>query len=225
MSTYEKLIGLQKMNYLISYPRSGNTWVRFILEKISGLPTAGIQGPESLSIDQPIHKRPHFKKHLENVNGDPIIYKAHYPRHIYSFDGKLILIARDPKECIVRHTSALNTRDLDEYMELIKLYDQWSGNKLLIYYEDLLQNPSETILSIVSFMDLNQESYRNFMSKYDYFFDLSVKGYVYKNIKSETGGKKIKFHQKKLTKQQIDIFNLYIEDKYQDLKNYINRYL
>ena len=95
------------MNRLISYPRSGNHWVRFIIEFLSNRPTDYLLNED----DGPIHKNTFYFRKLEVPspihikNKDPIFYKQHdiesHPE--VKNDEKVILIIRDPKEAVVRH--------------------------------------------------------------------------------------------------------------------------
>ena len=64
------------MNYLLSYPRSGNTWLRLIIEWFSGRPSRGLS-----KSDTPIYKAKNstkdmnrlIKKPLKHVGGNIII--------------------------------------------------------------------------------------------------------------------------------------------------------
>lgn len=222
------------MNYLLSYPRSGNTWVRFILEWFSGRPTNGISN-NNLSISKSRVSKPKQNKlisnELKHVKGKPIIQKAHWTNQITNKNGKLILLLRNPIEAILRHnpelTNLQNHKDVVWYMDLIKLYDSWDNKrKIIIYYEDLIQEPKKTIIQIVEFMELDLHKVQNFMKSYDYFFNLSINFYDNKGSggKSKTKGNKIIHHSSKLNEKQKKKFEVYLNKNYCKLLPYLKKY-
>jgi len=208
------------MNYLVSYPRSGNTWVRFILEWVSGRPSKGLS-----SIDKPMHQR--ISGPLTHVNGETIIQKAHWVKNIKNKKGKLILIIRNPLEVILRHTKKLDNKDIDWYMSLIKIYEEWDHkNKIILYYEDLINEPKTEIKKIIKFMDLDLNKLDDFMGSYDEFFDLSVNYYNNKGEgnTSKTKGKFLVYHSLDLKKEDITNFKNYVVKNYPNLITYLNKY-
>lgn len=220
---------MNNKNVLLSYPRSGNHWVRFIIEWFSGRPTKGLT-----PADPPIHKNLPNKDILAHVNGNNfIIYKEHgIPKGNLN---KLILILRNPKECIYRHTKDLKVGQIDSYMKLINFYNNYGGKKLLIHYEDLILEPKNIITTITKFLEIyKEEKINNFMENYDLFFKESVNIYDNTNKNkiisgnkkrvSETKGEKILYHSKKIEETKIKDFNNYINKKYPNIKNYILRY-
>ena len=215
-------------NFLISYPRSGNHWVRFIIEWFSGKPTNGL----SLD-DPPIHKSIPNKNILSHVKtNDFIIHKSHFtPKKA----NKLILILRNPKECIYRHKKKLDKENIDNYMSLINFYNNHKKMKLLLYYEDLILNPKDVITDITKFLEIySEKKMNNFMENYDFLFKESIK--VYDNSgktkkvfgsklrTSETKGEKIIHHSNKINEKELSQYNKYIENKYKHIKKYISRY-
>ena len=208
------------MNYLVSYPRSGNTWVRFILEWVSGRPSKGLS-----SNDKPMYQR--INGPLTHVNGETIIQKAHWVKNIKNKKGKLILIIRNPLEVILRHTKKLDDKDIDWYMSLIKIYEEWDHkNKIILYYEDLINEPKTEIKKILKFMDLDLNKLDDFMGSYDEFFDLSVNYYNNKGKgnKSKTKGKILVYHSLDLKKEDIANFKNYVVKNYPNLITYLNKY-
>jgi hypothetical protein len=215
-------------NVLLSYPRSGNHWVRFIIEWFSGKPTKGLS-PN----DPPIKNSILNKEILSHVKGDFIIHKEHgVPKGNIN---KLILILRNPKECIYRQTKNLAINQIDSYMKLVNFYENYGGKKFLLYYEDLITNPKNSVKKIIDFMDIYDENkFNDFMENYDLFFGESIK--IYDNTNkmkivsgnkfrtSETKGKSIIYHVKKINQDKIKIFNEHINKKHSNLKKYINRY-
>lgn len=215
-------------NILLSYPRSGNHWVRFIIEWFSGRPTKGLS-PN----DPPIKTSILNQKILSHVKGEFIVHKKHgVPKGNIN---KLILILRNPKECIYRQTKNLNVDQINAYMKLINFYENYKGEKFLMYYEDLITDPKNTVTTLVNFMGIYDDDKINaFIENYDLFFEESIKIYDNTNkIKivsgnkqrtSETKGKSVVHHSKKISEDKLKIFNEHINKNYLNLKKYIIRY-
>lgn len=219
------------MNYLVSYPRSGNTWVRFILEWFSGRPSNG-----SSIKDRPLHRtiksKSKFgeliKKELEHVKGSTIIQKAHTISEVIYKKGKLILLIRNPMEAILRHRAELQNEEyVKHFMSLIELYDEWPNeNKIIVYYEDLLEHPQKNIESIVRFMELDLNKLTDFMNSYDELFNLSINFYDTKTDgnASKTKGKKLIHHSLNLSEEEIINFKTYLNNTYPKLTTYLRKY-
>jgi len=211
------------MNYLLSLPRSGNHWVRFILEWFSESPSMCLTND-----DKPLclnFKNPNPLSHVK-INNKPIIHKAHFLKHIVSTNGKLILLLRNYKECIIRHKNRIKPQDLDEYMGLIKLYDRWDNEKrLIIYYEELLQQPKKVIEEILSFMELKNERLDYFIDNYDTLFNSSVNFYNRKET-SFSKGSDLSYHTKNYpNKEEIIMSDKYMKNNYKEFIEYFKEYL
>jgi len=143
--------GLYDLPVLVSYPRSGTNWVRFIIESLSGKATPGrvrLHKGKDYAVD---------RAHSAAKNG-----------HKYK---KMILVLRDYRECLIRHNIELwkeyanVERFLKEtlitskpywYIENIKAFDKFKGEKLLLYYEDLVNSPETSILNLASILEVDQ---------------------------------------------------------------------
>jgi predicted SAM-dependent methyltransferase len=157
---------MNKQAYLLSYPRSGNHWVRYIIEWFSGRPTSGdIQvsiEDDRLIEDDTIYLNPedgpiNTRCDMPHLEGLPIVKKRHAIR---IGDGKnlpLILLIRDYKECVLRQltlkgvsdisiSNPLVKHELDLYLNLIRTYNSWYDDKLVIEYIDI-KNPNEAIIN------------------------------------------------------------------------------
>jgi hypothetical protein len=195
-------------NYLLSYPRSGNTWVRYIVEVMSKRPTIGYDN----KTDIPIGKRRNIGV---NLNAEPILIKRHNLHEKYKDGDKLILIVRDYKECIIRHsasedgkqslldkskfkfdkeTNGLHSDGVD-YIGCIEHYEKWPGDKLFVYYEDLLTNHTKEIPRIVDFLGIDKRQVPGFLDMYRHHFKQAIQAY---HEKSYTGGVKLQYHQNKI---------------------------
>lgn len=134
---------MSEANCIISYPRSGNTLIRFLIEYITerividyneDIPNSAIKYLSDNDLDIVPKNPPILRKfHLvdENLNEKEKIG-----------DSKVNLIIRDYYECIVSHSKrgCLDSLELQikKYCDLIRYYD-WSKNQgCVIYYEDLI---------------------------------------------------------------------------------------
>ncbi len=214
--------------YLLSHPRSGNHWVRFLVEWFSGRPTLGCLGNKETDI--PIHKGFNDERDsLKHVDEDsnPILIKAHNISEIINNDMGIIIILRDPKETIVSHWRNINKERMDQYISLIKLFDEFEGNKKIIYYEDLINNPKKEITEILDFLNINKDRIEEFMEDYEYYFKTSVNFYK-KNRKGrgQTEGKDLKFFTNNfLGKKDINFVKNYVLRQPDNIQSYLLRYL
>lgn len=213
------------MKYLIaSFPRSGNHWVRYIVEYCTRLRTMG----EGAKKYWQKHDRPIFER-IGNkfYNGERYIGRK---RHKIKKPDKgldMILIVRNYREVLPRHQPKLFTSSpkitprLDEisryYINLIRYYHNWPQRKMLVYYEDLISNVYE-IYRIMKFIN-HTHKFCEFHNSIDEHRNkcLCICNHV-------TDGTKPVFHSKKLTAKWIDLLDG-IFDKWPGLKsNYLDRY-
>ena len=216
-------------NALWSCPSSGNHWGRFIAEYLTGCPTSGCQDSPS---DVPIclNTFPSEEHPLIHVNPEApfVFYKSHWVYKITP-GSTILLIIRDYHEVI---SCQPNIRELVRkafiYLNLIATYDRFSGNKMVIYYEDLLTYPEREISRIRYFLNASDERFKTFMDSYDYYAELSTQGKKRIWLGYNSAGD-IKFHQKRLSKQNLltrkNFFQVFLATKqYQCAKPYIARY-
>lgn len=165
--------------FLTSYPRSGNTWVRFLIANLLH-PREDIQWTDVQEVIPDIYKV--ARRTIDRLP-DPRLLKSHeyfdprYPRVIY--------VVRDPRDVAVSyfHFQAkvgLLTQDahiatfvrlfldgsVDGFGTWAEHVESWlstrgdTGSFLLIRYEDLLAEPLRTLTQIAEFLhlDANEES-------------------------------------------------------------------
>ncbi|MTJ11409.1 sulfotransferase domain-containing protein [Anabaena sp. UHCC 0187] len=158
--------------YLVSYPRSGNTWMRVIMaELVYGKSGESIEDIQYYVPD--IHRKTYAK---DVINSEFNLIKSH---HLYRRDHKevktykkIIYIIRDPRDVVVSYYKYLkNLRGyplgFDEFIlnwisgriwpcswqehinSWIGLGNQNSGIELeILRYEDLLVNPEPELLKL-----------------------------------------------------------------------------
>lgn len=134
---------MNDINCLISYPRSGNTLIRFLIEYIT----------ERIVVDYNEEIPDSAIKYLIGdqfsiiPKNPPILRKFHLVDDSLNEkekigDSKVNLIIRDYYDCIVSHSKRGCTDSLEmqikKYCDLIRYYD-WSKNQgSVVYYEDLV---------------------------------------------------------------------------------------
>jgi len=218
------------MNLLLSYPRSGNTWFRYCIESLTKKPTIGYTTKNSANFDKnPIG---HFSNIGVDLSANKILVKRHETNSVEDVE-KLILVVRDYKECVIRHSEKkkVDISDLKKacsssessknYMQMIKYYDEFKGDKFIVYYEDLVNNLENTLRAIIKFLGEGEDNLDSFIKELDNHKEESLKIYG----SSKTRGKSIKHHSNKLTEEQKKEWDNYIKDNYRNLfDKYLKRY-
>ncbi len=187
--------------YLLSFPRSGNHWVRYILEYFSGRPTIGDGQTEMRTDWTGIVDSPIFIRVPElNVNSQalPIAFKRHFINEDNSDKNiPVIIILRNYKEVFMRSMQEhmvgweepLNTLAIvQKYMNLINEFELCKTKKLVIYYEDLMQYPEENIKKILKFCKLSTDKLYNFLENYDKHTKSVLSMYSKTVAKTQTDG-------------------------------------
>jgi hypothetical protein len=143
---------------LASYPRSANHWLRYIIEYLSKHPTLGEGNRNSDTKDPPVFKRLGMEDYY--VSTDAIAVKRHRVRDQDDRSKKMIFVVRDYREVIFRHFkqpfSIFRMRKMEKhirmYLDLIRCYNDWPSDKLMIRYEDLIKDPEGTISRLAQFI-------------------------------------------------------------------------
>lgn len=185
---------------LLSYPRSGNHWVRFVLEWFSGRPSLGCRTNPR---DRPIATN-RFTSELNplehvDLSAEPVCRKSHGTRGEYALDGEepLLLLVRDWRECLTRE-NALNTAGYSYWNALNDMYINYAGRKLLVHYEDLILSPLDTIETIVRFANCFTETkMHEFAQRYETLANLSRTA-TERDWKPAVSGNDILHHQKNI---------------------------
>ena len=169
----------------------------------------------------------------------PPIEKVHVRKEIRKSGGdfvndKLILIVRNPKEALSRHggreitlpmllgQQAKGNDDPRIYFDNIALFDEWAPeNRLLIYYEDLLSRPIQTLVRAIMFLGEPLDYIDDFMNHYDFHKKKAIDLYR----ESQSHGDDLLFHSKLIDaeyRKQIDqwikelhpaIWKTYLQDR------------
>ena len=202
---------------LWSHPHSGNTWVRFIVEYLTGRPSCGtsIKNLNDASI---CLRRMKFMLPLIHVNmSKPFsIYKQHRPYPLTK-NSSLILLIRDYSTCMSKVSM-----EFYQYLDLIVAYDRFDGKKMLIYYEDLLTKPQVEVYKLKQFFNAPEKRYKTFMKRYQ----------RYQSISQKLRGNRAKsiLYEKENLSQAVEYMNrqfaqLLNKPEYQCAKPYLARYM
>lgn len=171
--------------YLPSFPRSGNHWIRSLVEEASGIATSSV-------------KRDRHPKHLFEafpwggycpdhgytgirrypIKNDIVLIKTHFPasKRASIFDGlpykKVVRLIRHPVDSFyseyIRITSLhggtakdkVPHETVEELIELwVKFQSYWDNqeNVVTLRYEDFLLNPEDNLRIILNVMNYNVE--------------------------------------------------------------------
>ena len=148
---------------LLSYPRSGNTLLRFFSESAFERPSLGFKDDEhklhsSRLRDKPIFLRDDWRS-INISNKKPIFVKRHDTRDL---NNRIVLIVRKPAECILSHIGR-TTQEVDEkriseevnrYFDIIHKFQAHPGPKMLIHYEDLVTTPQDELRNLSEFFGI-----------------------------------------------------------------------
>lgn len=153
--------------FIASYPRSGNTWVRFLIASLLTRETVHFRNIDRFVPD--LHK----KWWVSAVKGRPRFIKSHIP--CYEHYPKSVYIVRDGRDALVSffHYHAERRNFKGSFSEFVKKeaseqFGTWAAHvsnalqfasdhpsrMLIVRYEDLLAAPLEEIKKIASFCGL-----------------------------------------------------------------------
>lgn len=127
-------------NYILSYPHSGNTWLRYCIEYLTHRRTIG---HEDFSISE---RKDNFLN--VNLSMPPVAIKRHeFKDGEYSpKTDKMIFVIRNPSECI-KHDQDVNKEFLKYYSLLMFYKDNYIyGKSAIIRYENLFNTQLKYVL-------------------------------------------------------------------------------
>ena len=203
-----------KKSFLLSFPRSGNTFTRYFVEYLTKHPTTSAS---TFPYDK--NKKPKITDSnslLKNIGINnvlkyekDILIKKHNMFNSEKYIYPMIFVIRNYKEVLLRHygdkKNAIKNipySDNCNYYKCLKDFNEWENNKIIIYYEDLITKTEETIKKVIKFLDkFNIKEYNNFIKNLEQHKRNSIKSYDIINhnqSSSITKGKSTIFHSKKL---------------------------
>jgi len=215
-------------NILVCYPRSGSTWLRYIIEYFTNKATMGGYNVP-LAVEQSILK----------INTPSILTRKHeWDNNWNPHNTRVLLLVRNYKECIIRNMQDIMPVGIEmlnnsivgnkyfNYILPIISFNDFDGKKQLMYYEDLIQNLESEIKKMLSFFEfeISQTAIEEFIHNVSYHKSKSIEIYN-TDYYSETGGATISHHANKLTRdQQILWDNVAHESAPVVYQKYLTRY-
>lgn len=223
---------MKKPYYLLSYPRSGNHWMRYIIEWFSGQYTLGDLmvaevTPEMGDINDPYwinpDDKPIFKRcDMPILTLGPIVKKRHSIRKGEDKSTGLIFLIRDYKECILRHLQLGGVavskesvyKQIDNYTSLIEEYNNWNDNKFLINYNDIKILNKDVLIKLLTFLDVEVNEYKvDLFLKNIEFHKQNAIGTVAVDGNTSFNSSDVKYHSSKITEDVSNMFDEYYKAK------------
>lgn len=206
---------------LASYPRSANHWMRYIVEFLSKQPTLGEGNRNTEAKDPPVFMRLGMDDYYETT--EAIAVKRHIVRDEDDRSKKLIFVVRDYREVIFRHFkrpfSIFRMRKMEQhiqmYLDLIRCYNEWPSDKLMIRYEDLIKDPEGSIATLAQFIG-KREKLSELLENLEQHQERCVS--MYDACKgSHTKGKSTSYHSKQYGKAWKRYLDWRIQSAYEGL--------
>lgn len=229
---------LSAQTFLYSIPRSGSHFFIYSMGYLTLKPFTNIDllkegrnadmnspfaNPFKLDIDPqlpPLLVRTHSKESIDKIRSN---------------QDKLILILRNPLEVIIAEKKMksdpdreITEHDLNKYIEYITYFDKWpKDRRLLLYYEDLIDNPREVFDKALTFLNHKKNRLDPFIDRIDYFRNLARQKYSAHFPHNPVQSSGLAHHRydlanwKKTHNQIISLFSRKYPRLYQD---YLKRY-
>ena len=213
---------------LLSYPRSGNTAVRYFLEKVTGLTSMGY--PSSTDMDLPIINKVHMASQGRIIKSHGSIGSKWETDKVElkKKENKLIFLIRNPVECIARNLrlKTLTTDKIESYfIKNFQAYFQSPCKKIHVYYEDMINNPSSFYKHIANFCGADSNSVDNFLKDLHINNHKSREFYVkYQPKFARNSGEDVNFHGKAYSKESKIEFLSFIRSKLKNKSYILDRY-
>ncbi len=214
--------------YLISYPRSGINWTLYQLVNITHKDCAGAgwyrwweNGKMNLCVAHHSTRdenRPLLLYHSGTADGAKKLIAQ-----TTNEKPRIILLLRNYRECMARNlfynvpvildrikgkaSPKITELDCgDAYFDNLYYYHDFDGEKLLVYYEDMIAYPQETLRKLIDFLGDDGVYFDDFFRNYETHFKESISKYR-NNGGSYSDGDKPLYHTTKLgasVSQEID---------------------
>jgi hypothetical protein len=159
-------------SFIVSYPRSGSTWLRFLVGNLLSNEPISFKNLEQVIPDIHVNSA----RHIASIPRPRLLKSHEYFDHRYR---KVVYLVRDPRDVVVScYRYHLKVRRLDDGYPIdryvheflngeLEPWRSWRGNVaswldsgnnrpefLLIRYEDLLENTVAVLSRIAEFLDI-----------------------------------------------------------------------
>ena len=151
---------------LLSYPRSGNHLVRYLVESIFLSPSLGAVDAERYIFPQGLHDLPIFLRApgLAPKTRRPVLVKRHFLEPSDNF-SKLVLLVRDPVEAVLSHLRESSDEEFEaryrvevaRYLNLLRAWGKFSSeNRFLLEYNAVVADDLPTLRALACFLGASE---------------------------------------------------------------------
>lgn len=156
---------------------------------------------------------------------------------------RAILLLRNYKECITRHhgheqieamgVSRFLKNDYGRqpaiwYVKNIQQFEKFKGDKMVVFFEDLMENPEHSIKALAAFMNVDTERVNQYLKNMDEHHENSLNRYEKMGHQSQTRGKAVNvdLYQRKFSTEALMEFDNYFRGQLGDkiFQKYLSRY-
>ena len=187
--------------------------VRCAIEFLTGQPTLGYL--DSSTLDR-LTIADQCKTHTVDMQ-KPTIWKYHGSQSedinnmtdILQNEGKLILIVRNPIECLIRHNGKLkfldwvsdnkHSREIQYFSNNIEFYYNYGGKKMIVYYEDCIVGDNDIWRKIGYFFKSTSDRIEEFLKTKDDVLSISLNNYP----DCQSGGQQVLYYTNQLDSNQL----------------------
>jgi len=153
-----------------------------------------------------------------DLGGDDNLERYIHCHELYRCDNfdthsdKVILLIRNYREAMLRdlHDIEMAIKFVEPdycYFGNLELFEAWDPElRLLVRYEDLLNDPESTYRTILNFLDIPPDHLPSFMEEID-LHKKRVMRYYRRCGGARSKGKDFNYHTKKLTHDEIETFD------------------
>lgn len=213
-------------NYMLSYPRTASSFIRYAIEKIVRRPTEDCGG----------RRERLYGEIIPYINNTTILRKEHFIRYVDKRLVNKLVLLRNYKDVYISHnlrTIPLSDTEriyetlynhevfFKEYYNLIDFYHNFNGDKILLYFEDIENDKFDSIKKIIDFL-LPDDDIKITKELVDSLEDESKKKYR-NNEGARTDEKKI-LHSILTLEQNMNIDKKFRDYNIELYDKYLNRY-
>lgn len=220
---------------MLSFYRCGSHWLGYCLYELTE--------NYDLNFNREFGDTPLFsdsRKPMTSKNSHGIKFlRGHRIRDIEKRDhikidkknDRLILILRNYKECYKREANRIKMCSLHFfhqnplYFDDLDIYHHWpKENRYLVYYEDLIENPRETLEGVLSFLGESGNNLDPFVNNIESHKKIMLDAYSHR-WGSASKGEDLHFHEKQTDPADLIQMDDHVKTTYPHLLPYLQRYL
>ncbi len=259
---------------LIAYPRSGSNLVLATLQQLTKQPVQQRRSAKGKSFEGYNHLTATIESEKAPIyRMDGHKFEMKFLDKIDTYQNKLVLLLRNPKESITSNFQyseeqlvdviTNNKQPFQEYIQILQAYENWAeaqeswfnwypkSSKMVVFYEDLLENPRETFTSLLDFLEEEVSDLDHFFENFEaesnkiltsyekkYFKKVLVPTEVMKKgvmqtvqkkklvfNRASSRGKNTRFHTEHFSVESLKKIDDHLKDNYPVLwEKYLSRY-